>query len=66
MLAERLAAFRGELSGELAACGRSPESVTILGVSKKQPLATIREAYAAGLRSFGENYLQEAAEKFAP
>ncbi|NNM98766.1 MAG: YggS family pyridoxal phosphate-dependent enzyme [Candidatus Eremiobacteraeota bacterium] len=66
MFAERLAAFHGELERELAACGRSPESVTILGVSKKQPLAAIREAYAAGLRSFGENYLQEAAEKFAP
>jgi len=66
VFAERLAAFHGELERELAACGRSPESVTILGVSKKQPLAAIREAYAAGLRSFGENYLQEAAEKFAP
>jgi len=66
VFAERLAAFHGELERELAACGRSPESVTILGVSKKQPLAAIRAAYAAGLRSFGENYLQEAAEKFAP
>lgn len=66
MLAERLAAFQGELESELAACGRPRESVRILGVSKKQPLAAIREAYAAGLRLFGENYLQEAAEKFPP
>ena len=66
MFPERLAAFRSELEDELAACGRPPGSVAILGVSKKQSLATIREAYAAGLRAFGENYLQEAVEKFAP
>ncbi len=66
MLAERFAALRGEIDRELAAHGRPRESLSILAVSKKQPLAAIREAHAAGLRLFGENYLQEAAEKFAP
>ncbi len=66
MLAERFAAMRAEIERELAACGRAPESLAILAVSKKQPIAAIREAYAAGLRLFGENYLQEAAEKFTP
>ena len=36
--------------------------MTLLAVSKRQPVAKIREA-AARLRDFGENYLQEAIEK---
>ena len=43
--------------------GRPRGSVTLLAVSKRQPVAKIREAAAAGLRDFGENYLQEAIEK---
>ena len=43
--------------------GRPEGSVTLLAVSKRQPVAKIREAAAAGLRDFGENYLQEALEK---
>ena len=43
--------------------GRPRGSVTLLAVSKRQPIAKIREAAAAGLRDFGENYLQEAVEK---
>ena len=43
--------------------GRSRGSVTLLAVSKRQPVSKIREAAAAGLRDFGENYLQEAIDK---
>ena len=43
--------------------GRPRGSVTLLAVSKRQPVAKIRDAAAAGLRDFGENYLQEAIEK---
>jgi pyridoxal phosphate enzyme (YggS family) len=32
-------------------------------VSKTKPAAAIRQAFAAGVRDFGENYLQEALEK---
>lgn len=35
----------------------------LLAVSKTKPAAALREAYAAGLRDFGENYLQEALGK---
>jgi pyridoxal phosphate enzyme (YggS family) len=42
---------------------RVPGSVRLLAVSKKQPLAAIQAAYAAGVRDFGENYLQEAVSK---
>src|SRR5438309_308038 len=45
------------------AAGRDPVSVTLLAVSKSQPVARIEEARAAGHRAFGENYVQEALEK---
>ena len=43
--------------------GRPRGSVTLLAVSKRQTISRIREAAAAGLRDFGENYLQEAVDK---
>jgi len=45
--------------------GRQPGAVTLLAVSKKQPVESIRTAYEAGIRDFGENYLQEAEAKIA-
>ncbi|MGH9398697.1 MAG: YggS family pyridoxal phosphate-dependent enzyme [Terriglobia bacterium] len=49
-----------------AACrraGRGVEDVRLIAVSKTFPAECIREAYAAGLREFGENRVQEAAAK---
>jgi len=43
--------------------GRQPEEIKILGAAKKQPPEKIREAYEAGLRLIGENYVQEAQKK---
>jgi pyridoxal phosphate enzyme (YggS family) len=45
--------------------GRDPETVRLVAVSKTKPVEAIREAYAAGQRDFGENYVQEMAEKVA-
>jgi pyridoxal phosphate enzyme (YggS family) len=42
---------------------RDPASVRLLAVSKTQPAALVREAYDAGQRAFGENYVQELSEK---
>lgn len=39
------------------------ESVTLLAVSKTADVALVREAWAAGQRAFGENYVQEALDK---
>ena len=41
------------------------QTVKLIAVSKAQPAAAIRDAYAAGQSIFGENYLQEALEKQA-
>ena len=53
-----------EVDEELARCGRLAGSVTIVGVSKRQPPERVEEAIRAGLRDVGENYLQEASRKF--
>lgn len=41
-----------------------PENVTLVAVSKTKPVADLMEAYEAGQRVFGENKIQEMAEKF--
>ena len=41
-----------------------PENVTLIAVSKTQPATSVLEAYRAGQRAFGENKIQEMAEKF--
>ncbi len=52
-IAERLARLRAEL----------PPAVTLVAVSKTQPADLVREAYGAGQRHFGENYVQEWRSK---
>lgn len=44
---------------------RDANSIHLLAVSKTKPAQAVREAYAAGLLDFGENYLQEALGKQA-
>ena len=43
--------------------GRAPADVRLIAVSKTMPAECVRQAYAAGLREFGENRVQEAAAK---
>ncbi len=47
-----------------AACGRSPESVRLVAVSKTVPADRVAQAIAAGAAIVGENYIQEARQKF--
>jgi PLP dependent protein len=46
--------------------GRRAEEITLIGVSKTHAAEAIREAYAAGLRHFGENRVQEWEGKHSP
>ena len=51
-----------------SACQRSDrkrEEVRLVAISKTHPAAAVRKAYAAGLRDFGENRVQEARSKLA-
>lgn len=44
-------------------CGRAPDDVMVMAVSKTFPLAAVEEAWQAGARHFGENYVQEGVDK---
>lgn len=55
--------MRARVAAAALACGRAPEEVTLVAVSKLQPAALIRAAYAHGQRDFGENYVQELTRK---
>jgi pyridoxal phosphate enzyme (YggS family) len=59
VIAERLGQVQLQIAEAVAAAGRSPDSVTLVAVSKAQPTSAIRAAYSAGQRDFGENYVQE-------
>ncbi len=62
-ITERLNEAQARIDAAAARAGRVGESITLLAVSKTKPAEMIREAYAAGARDFGENYLQEGVEK---
>ena len=60
---ERLPAVRERIASAAARCGRDPSSITLIAVTKVFPAAVIRQAHDAGLRDFGENYVQEFESK---
>lgn len=62
-IAHNLAQVRDKISAAAAQCGRAPEEVTLLAVSKTKPVSAVEEAINAGQRAFGENYVQEGVEK---
>ena len=62
-ISDNLQVVRERIARAARAAGRDPVSVTLLAVSKGQPVARIEKARAAGHKSFGENYVQEALEK---
>jgi hypothetical protein len=62
-LRERLERVRGRVGEAARRAGRDPREVTLVGVSKTHPAASVGEAYEAGLRDFGENRVQEADGK---
>ncbi|MCB1906128.1 MAG: YggS family pyridoxal phosphate-dependent enzyme [Rhodocyclaceae bacterium] len=64
-IASRLQAVRGRIADAARRHGRNPEDISLLAVSKTWPAAAVRAAAAAGQRSFGENYVQEAVAKIA-
>lgn len=61
----RLASVRERAAEAALRAGRDPASITVVGVSKTVGRDVVDAAYAAGLRDFGENRVQEATAKFA-
>jgi pyridoxal phosphate enzyme (YggS family) len=64
-VAARLAAVRGRIDAAALRAGRDPSEVTLVGVTKRVPPERVLEAVRAGLSCVGENYVQEARDKFA-
>lgn len=64
-VAHRLADVRERIDRACQRAGRDPTSVTLVAVSKTHPAELVREAWAAGQRVFGENYVQELTAKAA-
>jgi PLP dependent protein len=63
--AANLARVRERIERAARHAGRQPDEITLVAVSKTFPAEAVRAAYAAGLRDFGENRVQEAGEKRA-
>ena len=62
-IADNIAEVEARIRAAALAVQRDVTGIHLLAVSKTKPAAALREAYAAGLRDFGENYLQEARAK---
>jgi hypothetical protein len=65
MIADNLQQVRARIATACNTCGRTPEAVTLLAVSKTFGADAVREAFDAGQTAFGENYIQEAVDKIA-
>ena len=62
-IAAKLQQVQERIALACAAAQRPVQSVTLLAVSKTFDAEAVREAWAAGQRAFGENYVQEALAK---
>ena len=62
-IAGNIAQVEARIRAAALAVQRDVTSIHLLAVSKTKPAGALREAHAAGIRDFGENYLQEARAK---
>jgi hypothetical protein len=63
VISQRLNQVNEAINVACAHVRRNPNEVTLVTVSKRQPVELIRAAYVCGLRRFGENYAEEAVAK---
>ena len=64
MIAEKIEEVKKNIAQTCIACGRDPEEVKLIAVSKTKPGEAVMEAYKSGQRCFGENYVQEFIRKY--
>mgnify|MGYP001082454224 CR=1 FL=1 len=62
-ICQRLEELQIAVQSACARSNRSSVEVSILAISKRQPIEIIKAAYACGIRNFGESYVQEAVQK---
>jgi len=65
VIADRVAAVRERIARAAERASRPPAEVTLVAVTKAHPEEAVRAAFAAGVRDFGENRVQEAEPKVA-
>jgi pyridoxal phosphate enzyme (YggS family) len=65
MIETQLQAVHDRMEAGCREAGRSAAEVSLLAVSKTFPASAVAEAFRAGQRAFGENYIQEGVEKIA-
>lgn len=63
MLSDNLHEIQENIRKACERSGRNPEDVTLIAVSKTKPVSDIEQIYAAGIREFGENKVQEMNDK---
>jgi pyridoxal phosphate enzyme (YggS family) len=63
-IAASIETLRARIDAVVAAAGRPPGSVTVLAVTKVQSRDAVLAAIASGITDIGENYLQEARDKY--
>ena len=64
-ITDHLGKIRARVAQAAVRSGRPASAITLVGVSKGHPCTAVQSGLAAGLRDFGENYLQEALPKIA-
>jgi len=64
MIKRLLATVRENIQAACQKAGRDPDEVTLIAVSKTKPISLLEEAYELGVRDFGENKVQELADKY--
>src|ERR1041385_5213024 len=62
-LAARFAAVKARIEAAARNCGRSPEEIRLIAISKTHPASLIRSLIELGATDLGENRVQEAEEK---
>lgn len=61
---ENLHSVQEKIVAACAKCGRKPEEITLIAVSKTKPVSMLKDAYDLNIREFGENKVQELCEKY--
>jgi len=62
-ISKNIGKLEKEIGQICTASGRKPSEVRLVAISKTKPVEMIREAFKAGIRDFGENYINEVMEK---
>ncbi|MBV5305848.1 MAG: YggS family pyridoxal phosphate-dependent enzyme [Desulfobulbaceae bacterium] len=65
MILSNLKTIRLQIQKTASKCGRDPDAIRLVAVSKKCPVSSLQEAMQANQFLFGENYIQEAVQKKA-